>query len=109
MSLRIKRNDMVLVLSGSHKGSKGRVLAVNPQKRTAIVEGVNTVKKHQKARSQTDQGGIVEKEAPIALSKLMLVEPGAKGRAARFASKIDEHGQKVRVLKIQGEAKDITV
>ena len=109
MSLRIKRDDTVVVLSGSYKGVRGRVLNVDPQKGTAIVEGVNMVKKHQKARSQNDPGGIIEREAPIGLAKLMLAEAGPKGRAARFATKTDEHGQKVRVLKLKGEAKEITV
>lgn len=109
MSLRIKRDDTVLVISGKYKGVKGRVLAVDPKKAKAIVEGVNIIKKHQKARSQTDPGGIVEREALIALSKLMLVESGGKGRAARFTTRIDDQGNKVRVLKIQGETKDITV
>jgi large subunit ribosomal protein L24 len=112
MSLRIKKGDAVMVIAGSQKKSKGRVgrvLAVFPKKTTAIVEGVNMVKKHQKARSQTEPGGIIEKEAPIHMSKLMLVEPGAKGRAGRFATKTDDKGNKVRVLKIKGEAKEITV
>jgi large subunit ribosomal protein L24 len=82
---------------------------VDPKKGTAIVEGVNIVKKHQKARSQEQPGGIMEQEAPIPLCKLMLVEPAGKGRAARFGTKIDEQGNKVRVLKICGEAKEITV
>ena len=109
MSLRIKRDDIVLVISGHNKGARGRVLAVHPAKRTAVVEGINLIKKHQKARSQNEKGGIIEREAPIPLSKLMLVEPGAKGRAARFGVKTDEQGNKVRVLKLHGETKEITV
>lgn len=109
MSLRIKRDDTVLVLSGKDKGARGRVLSVDPKKGTAIVEGVNIIKKHQKARSQEQPGGIIEREAPLPLCKLMLVEPGGKGRAARFGVKVDEQGNKVRVLKIRDEAKEITV
>lgn len=109
MSLRIKRDDMVLVLSGSDKGARGRVLSVDPKKGTAIVEGVNIIKKHQKARSQDKPGGILEREAAIRLCKLILTEPGSKGRAARFKTKVDEQGNKVRVLKIHGETKEITV
>ena len=109
MSLRIKRDDTVLVLSGKDKGARGRVLSVDPKKGTAIVEGVNIIKKHQKARSQEQPGGILEREAPLPLCKLMLVEPGGKGRAARFGTKVDEQGNKVRVLKIRDEAKEITV
>jgi large subunit ribosomal protein L24 len=109
MSLRIKKNDLVVVLGGRYQGVRGRVLQVMPKKGTAIVEGVRIVKKHQKARSQTDQGGIIEKEAPIPLSKLMLVEPGSQGRAGRFATKTDAQGNKVRVLKLRGETKEVTV
>lgn len=109
MSLRIKRDDTVVVLSGRDKGARGRVLSVDPVKGTALVEGVKIVKKHQKARSQDKPGGIMEREAPIPLCKLMLAESGGKGRAARFATKIDAQGNKVRVLKIKGETKEITV
>ena len=109
MSLSIKRDDMVLVLSGKYKGVRGRVLAVLPKKGSAIVEGVKMIKKHQKPRSQQDPGGIIEKEAPIDLSKLMLVESGAKGRAARYGIKVDEHGNKIRVLKLRDSTKEVTV
>lgn len=109
MSLRIKREDMVLVLSGKNKGAHGRVLSVDPKKMTAIVEGVNIIKKHQKAQSQDKPGGIMEREAPIRLCKLMLAEAGGKGRAARFATKVDEQGNKTRVLKLHGETKEISV
>jgi large subunit ribosomal protein L24 len=109
MSLRIKRDDMVTVISGKYKGVRGRVLSVSPKSGKAIVEGVNIIKKHQKARSQSDPGGIIEKEAPICLSKLMLTEAGGKGRAGRFGVKVDDKGNKVRVLKVRGESKEITV
>jgi large subunit ribosomal protein L24 len=109
MSLRIKRDDMVLVLAGRDKGARGKVLSVDPKKGTAIVEGVNIIKKHQKARSQEQPGGIMEREAPLPLCKLMLVEPAGKGRAARFDVKVDEKGNKTRVLKIRDENKEITV
>ena len=109
MSLRIRRDDLVLVISGRDKGARGRVLAVLLRQGKAIVEGVRKVKKHQKPRSQKDPGGIIEKEAPIALSQLMLAEGGGRGRAARFAIKTDEKGNKVRVLKLRGETKEVTV
>ncbi|HOE97230.1 MAG TPA: 50S ribosomal protein L24 [Candidatus Sumerlaeota bacterium] len=109
MALRIKRDDLVLVISGAFKGARGRVLAVDTARQRAIVEGVNRVKKHQKARGQQDAGGIIEKEAPIHMSNLMLVETGGRGRAARFRVKTDEHGNKQRVLKLRGESKEVTV
>lgn len=101
MSLRIKKNDKVMVISGKNKAAVGRVLSVQPKKGMAIVEGVNIIKKHQKARSQNEQGGIIEREAPIRLSKLMLADN--KDRAARFAVRTTEKGEKQRVLKIKGE------
>jgi len=111
MSLRIKKGDMVVVLSGRHqdKGARGRVLAVMPKKGTAIVEGVRMMKHHQKARGQNKQAGIVEKETPIALCKLMLAEPGGQGRAARIRIKRQPDGTKVRVLKLRDQTKEITV
>jgi large subunit ribosomal protein L24 len=111
MSLRIKKGDVVVVLSGRHqdKGARGRVLAVMPKKGVAIVEGVRMMKKHQKARSQQQPAGIIEKETPIPLCRLMLAEPGGQGRAARFATKVAADGAKSRVLKLHGESKEITV
>ena len=106
MSLHIRKNDMVMVISGKDKAATGRVLSVQPKKGTAIVEGVNIIKKHQKAKSQNEQGGIIEREAPIRLSKLMLAD--SKGRAARYGTRTDSQGVKQRVLKLEGE-KDVIV
>lgn len=71
----IRKDDLVIVIKGEDKGKKGKVLKVLKEKRKAIVEGVNIVKKHQKARKQGEKSGIIEKEAPISLSNLMLVCP----------------------------------
>jgi len=109
MSLRIKRDDTVLVISGRYKGVRGRVLAVMPTAGKAIVEGVALIKKHQKPRSQTDPGGIIEKEAPINMSNLMLCEGGARGRAGRFTTRVDDKANKLRVLKLGDEGKEVTV
>ena len=78
MGLNIRKGDTVLVISGNSRPQagrmvRGRVLAVHPKKGTALVEGVNMVKKHQKARGQQQPGGIVEKEAPINISNVALV------------------------------------
>jgi large subunit ribosomal protein L24 len=104
MSLRIKRDDMVMVISGDDKGVRGRVLAINVAKGTAIVEGVRLIKKHQRARSQTEPGGINEKEAPIDISNLMLCEEGGQGRAARYGVQVDAQGNKTRKLKLKDDA-----
>lgn len=112
MSLRIKKGDLVKVISGDmlkNRQDIGTVLSVNPKKGTALVEGVRIVKRHTKARSQEQPGGIIEQEAAIPLCKLMLVEAGGKQRAGRFGVKVDDSGNKTRVLKIKGEDKEITV
>ncbi|MEN6626873.1 MAG: 50S ribosomal protein L24 [Candidatus Sumerlaeia bacterium] len=116
MSLRIRKGDKVMVISGvvdndpekgrHMKGVVGTVLSVQPKKGTAIVEGANLIVKHQKARNQNEQGGRIRREAPIPLSKLMLVD--AKGRAARFKVRKNDKGEKERVLKLKGE-KDVIV
>ncbi len=94
MSLNIKKNDQVRVLSGRDKGRDGRVLMVMPEDDKALVEGVNMVHKHQRAQGQ-DKGGIIHKEAPIALCKLALIDPKTN-EAGRFRSEVKD-GKKVRV------------
>jgi len=75
MALRLKKNDTVMIITGEHKGSTGRIVRVFPEMGTAIVEARNLVKRHTKPNQKNQQGGIVEKEAPIQLSNLMLVCP----------------------------------
>lgn len=99
MKLKIKKGDTVTVIAGDHKGSEGKVMSVDRKKNKAIVEGVNVVKKHEKPSAQNPQGGIVEKEAPIHVSNLSLMENGEAVRVG-FALK---DGKKVRVSKKTGE------
>ncbi len=99
MKLKIKSGDTVTVISGDHKGSEGKVLRVDREKNKAIVEGVNMVKKHEKPSANNPQGGIVEKEAPIHISNLSLME---NGEAVRVGFEIKD-GKKVRVSKKTGE------
>ena len=99
MKLKIKTGDTVTVIAGDHKGSEGKVLNVDREKNKAIVEGVNVVKKHEKPSAQNPQGGIVEKEAPIHISNLSLME---NGEAVRVGYAIKD-GKKVRVSKKTGE------
>lgn len=96
-SLKIKKGDTALVLSGKDKGTTGKVLAVHPAAGTVLVEGVNMVHRHRKARSQTQPGGIFHQEAPIAISKTMVVCPKC-GKGTRVGHKI-ENGEKIRVCK----------
>ena len=105
MALRLKKGDKVQVISGDSKGKTGLVLKVNPEKNTALVEGVNVVKRHTKPNQKNTQGGIVEKEAFINLSNLMLIDPKT-GEASKTGVKILEDGKKVRYSKKSGEIVD---
>ena len=97
MSLNVKKNDTVVVLSGKDKGKQGKVLSVNPEAGKVVVEGVSVATRHQKARRQGEEGGIVKKETPIYACKVMTVCPKCN-KATRVAHKIVD-GKKVRVCK----------
>lgn len=99
--LKIKKGDIVKVIAGSSKGKQGKVLEVIPEKSRAIVEGVNTMSKHTKPTSEHPDGGIVEKEAPIHISNLMVVD--GKGEASRVGRKEGKDGELVRYFKKTGE------
>ena len=73
--MKIRRDDTVVVLAGRDKGKQGKVLVADPKSNTVIVEGVQVASRHQKARKQGEQSGIVKKETPIFASKVMLVCP----------------------------------
>lgn len=80
-TLNVKKGDTVYVNSGESKGKTGKVLSVNVEKKTAVVEGINIVKKSTKPNAKNPQGGIIEKEAPIHVSKLNKVEDGKAVRS----------------------------
>lgn len=98
----IRKNDTVFVLSGNSKGKTGRVLEIDSEKETAIVEGVNLVTKHTKPTAKTPNGGIVKQEAAIRLSKLAVVDP-ATGKATRVGRKLNAEGKLQRYSKKTGE------
>jgi len=102
--MRIKKGDTVVVITGKDKGKIGKVLQVLPKKERVIVEGVNIVKKHQRPSPKLQQGGIIEKEAPIHVSNVMLYDSKAKS-GTRVRYKI-ENGKKVRVSVKTGEVID---
>ncbi len=104
MAAKIKTGDKVVVLSGRDNGKEGEVVSVAPKDGRAIVRGVNMVKRHQK-QSMNTQGGIVEKEAPIQLSNLAVVDP-KDGKATRVGFKVLDDGRKVRFAKRSGEIID---
>lgn len=99
---RIIKGDKVKVISGKNKGSEGIVLSVNPRAETAIVEGVNKVKKHKKASADAEQGGIVELDAPIRLCKLALLDPKGKGAVTRVKYAVNKDKKKIRIAKKSG-------
>ena len=96
---KIKKNDQVLVTSGKDRGAKGRVLRVNPDKGTAVVERVNMIKRHTKANPQRQiQGGILEREAAIRIANIQVICPDCQ-KPARMGRKRLEDGSGVRVCR----------
>jgi large subunit ribosomal protein L24 len=102
MAIKIRKGDTVMVIAGDDKGKTGRVLSVDEVKRRVIVEKVNFVKRHTRARSQTQQGGILEKEAPIHLSNVMLFDPKA-GKGVRVGVRFTKDGKRERVSRATGD------
>ncbi|HIE04201.1 MAG TPA: 50S ribosomal protein L24 [Candidatus Latescibacteria bacterium] len=100
--MHIRKGDMVLVLTGEYAGSRGRVLRVFPKKGRALVEGVNMVKRHTRARRPGEQSGILEKEALVHVSNLMVICPRC-GQPTRVKKEILEDGSKTRACRKCGE------
>ena len=98
----VRRGDTVLVISGKNRGKKGKVLRVLPAAGRVVVEGVNIVKRHQRPTRQVMQGGIIEKEAPIHISNVMLVCPRCN-QPTRVARRQLEDGRRLRACKRCGE------
>lgn len=101
--MRIAKDDLVVVIAGEDRGKRGKVLRVLPKKGRAIVEGINFIVRHTRANpSKQQQGGRLQREAPVDLSNLMLICPRCEtGR--RFGPKALEDGQKARTCKRCGE------
>ena len=96
---KIKKNDQVLVTAGKDRGAKGRVLRVNPDKGTAVVERVNMIKRHTKGNPQRQiQGGILEREAAIRIANIQVICPDCQ-KPARLGRKRLEDGSGVRVCR----------
>ena len=101
---RIRKGDQVIVIAGADKGKKGEVVRVAGDR--VVVQNINIVKRHTKPNPQAgNAGGIVEKEAPIHISNVMLLNP-ASGKGERIGFKVLENGRKVRVFRSSGEAID---
>jgi large subunit ribosomal protein L24 len=102
VGLGIKKNDTVLVIRGDEKGKKGRVKAVQMGKNRLLVEGINMIKKHMKPSKKQTQGGIIEKEAPVQRSNVMLLCSKCN-KPTRISHNMLENGKKIRVCKKCGE------
>ena len=100
MAAKIKKGDKVIVLAGKDRGAEGEVVEVMPKDDRVVVRGVNLIKKHQR-QTQTEQGGIITREAPIHISNVALKDPST-GKATRVGFKI-EGDKKVRIAKASGE------
>jgi large subunit ribosomal protein L24 len=103
MSFRIKKDDLVEVITGKDRGARGKVLTVDPEKQRVIIEGINLVKRHRRVRATRggQEGGIMETEAPVHISNVMLVDPKTD-RPTRIGAQITPEGVKQRVAKRSG-------
>ena len=99
---KVRRGDVVTVITGKDKGKNGKVLRVMPKNALLLVEKVNLVKRHTKPNQKNQTGGILEKEAPIAVNKVMVLDPRS-GQASRVGRKRLESGELVRIVKRTGE------
>ncbi|GGB58058.1 50S ribosomal protein L24 [Roseibium aquae] len=104
MAAKIKKGDTVVVLTGRDKGKTGEVISVQPSDNKALVRGVNMVRRHQR-QTQTQEAGIIAKEAPIHLSNLAVADP-KDGKPTRVGFKTNDDGTKVRVAKRSGDLID---
>lgn len=102
MAIKIRKGDTVIVIAGDDRGKTGRVLSVDEQKNRIVVEKVNMVKRHTKARRQGMQSGIIEKEAPLHISNVQLWDSKA-GRGTRIGVRVLSDGRRERVSRVSGE------
>ena len=103
-SMKVKKGDTVLVISGPDKGAKGKVIAAYPKDQRVLVEGVNRIKKHTRVSTTqrgAQSGGIVTQEAPIHVSNVMVVD--SDGKPTRIGFRKDEDGRSVRVGRRSGK------
>lgn len=105
VKFKIKKGDKVVVLTGKDRGKQGEILRMIPSDEKAVVQGVNVVKRHTRP-TQTSPGGIVNKELPVHVSNLALLDPKS-GKATKVGYKFLEDGKKVRVAKASGEVLDV--
>jgi large subunit ribosomal protein L24 len=100
--LKIKSGDRVKVIRGNHKGQEGTVLSVDPAKNRVVIEGVNLRKRHKKPSQTNPEGGIVQFEAPVHVSNVMVIDPST-GEPTRVRTQVDADGTKSRVAARSGK------
>ena len=98
---KVRRGDLVTVIAGKDKGKSGKVISVSPKAGKLLVERINIVKRHTKPNQKNQVGGIIEKEAPLAISKVMVLDPSTS-KPARLGRKKLNDGTLVRVAKKSG-------
>jgi large subunit ribosomal protein L24 len=104
--MKVKKGDLVEVIAGKDSGRRGKVLKADSARERVVVEGVHMIKRHTRPNPQKRvQGGIVEREAPIQVSNVMVVSPDS-GKATRVGYKVLDDGRKVRVAKVDGAILD---
>jgi large subunit ribosomal protein L24 len=103
--MKIKKNDTVIVIAGNDSGKRGKVLKLFPEKKRAIVEGVHFIKRHTRPRKQGEKSGILEKEAPVDVSNLMVVCAKCN-KGVRVGARVLTDGKRARVCKSCGEMLD---
>ena len=101
--IHVAKGDTVRVMRGDDKGKEGKVLRVFPKTGRILVEGINIVKKHRKARRENEQSGIIEMPAPVHASNVMLIDPKS-GAPTRVRARIDDDGTKERISAKSGDA-----
>ncbi len=104
--LKIKKGDLVVVLSGKDRGKQGTVSRVMPKKGKIIVDGINIAKRHTKPTQAMQQGGIIDKDMPMQISAVAIVSP-KDGKATRVGYKLQADGTKVRICKRTGVELDV--
>lgn len=100
--IRLKKGDLVEVLSGKYKGKQGKIAMTHPTQNKVTIDGINVVKKHVKPSQIHPQGGIVEITKPIWVSKVAIVDPSTK-KPSRIGYKLENDGSKIRVFKKSGK------
>jgi large subunit ribosomal protein L24 len=100
-TIKLKKGDRVRVLTGKDRGKEGVIMRVLPKDNKVIVDGVNVAKKHQKAKTATSQGGIIDKDMPIPVPNVALLSP-SDGKPTKVGYKVLEDGTKIRVCRRTG-------